>query len=423
MNARKESRSLRLSLRIAIYLFASLSLIIANGIYGTVNTFSQEKPAATVAPSTFPVTISTSWYTSSPQRKPYPLLPPSKVKNVILLIGDGLGISERAAARIRALGAKGKLYMDRMPVTGLITTYSANELITDSAAAGTALATGYKTNNKMIGMNPEEKNLTSILGEANKRGLATGLVVTDVITGATPAAFASHVNYRYKQEKIAPQLLENKVNILLGGGKRDFLPSSSPGGKRKDARNLIDEAKRKGYLFVQTREELEKANSDYLLGLFELGPLTTNPPEPSLAEMAGKAISLLSRNKKGFFLMIEGSQIDWAGHANDIDNNIKQTLLFDEAVKVAIDFALKDKHTLVIVTADHETGGLEIIGGSLDGANLRVSWATKGHTPPPVPLSAFGPQAEKFMGFHDNTDVPGIIAKVLRITPFPPESK
>lgn len=423
MNMRKEGRRVSLSLRIAIYLFASLGLITANGVYGTVNTFSQEKPAATVAPSTFSATTSTSWYTPSTQREPYPLLPPSEVKNVILLIGDGMGISERAAARIKAVGAKGKLYMDRMPVTGLITTYSADKLITDSAAAGTALATGYKTNNKMIGMSPKGRKLTSILEEAKGRGMATGLVVTDDITGATPAVFASHVSCRYEHAKIAPQLLANKVNILLGGGKRNFLPSSSPGSKRKDERNLIDEAKDKGYLFVQTREELEKANSDYLLGLFQLGPLTTNPPEPSLAEMAGKAVSLLSRNKKGFFLMIEGSQIDWAGHDNDIDNNIKQTLLFDEAVKVAMDFALKDKHTLVIVTADHETGGLEIIGGSLDGVSLEVSWATKGHTPPPVPLSAFGPQAEGFMGLHDNTDIPRIIAKALGIIPFPPEGE
>lgn len=190
--------------------------------------------------------------------------------------------------------------------------------------------------------------------------MATGLVATSTITHATPAAFAAHVKERRDEATIASQLLENRVNVLMGGGKRFFLPQSEAGSKRQDERDLIAEAEKVGYSFVQTKEELKASAGDYLLGLFQLGALTTHPPEPSLAEITAKAIELLSRNEKGFFLMAEGSQIDWAGHANDPDETIRQTLLFDEAVKVALDFAVKDKHTLVIATADHETGGMGI---------------------------------------------------------------
>lgn len=420
---RKEGRRVSLPLFIIICLFASLGLVIENGVCGTIDTFSQEKPATTITSPPLSLPISTSSHTPPTQRDFYPLLPPSKVKNIIFLIGDGMGLSQVSAARIKAVGPGGRLHMDRMPVTGLITTYSANGLVTDSAAAGTALSTGYKTNNGMIGVSPEGRRLTSILEEAKGRGMATGLIATSTITHATPASFASHVNSRKEEATIATHLLGNKVNILLGGGKEFFIPSSSPGSKREDERNLIDEAKEKGYFFIQTKEELQEANSDYLLGLFQLGALTTNLPEPTLAELTHKAINLLSQNKKGFFLMVEGSQIDWASHGNDMDNTIKQTLLFDEAVKVTIDFALKDKHTLVIVTADHETGGMGINGGNLNDRELEIGWTTKGHTGVVVPLYAFGPQGEEFMGLHDNTDIPRIIAKVLGITPFPPEDK
>ena len=414
---RKEGSKVSLPLSLVICLLMALTLVAANGVYGTINAFSQEKPVASAVVS---ATLSTSWYVPPIRKKPYPLLPPSRVKNVILLIGDGMGLSQIAAARIKAVGAKGKLHLDRIPVTGLITTCSAGSLVTDSAAAATALATGRKTNNGMIGVDPQGKRLPTILEAAKDRGMATGLVVTSTITHATPGPFAAHVKSRYDEVTIATQLLNTKVNVLLGGGKAFFLPRSAPGSKRKDDRDLIGEAREKGYLVVQTKEELEKAEAKYVLGLFQLRGLTTKPPEPSLAEMTGKAIRLLSRSDKGFFLMVEGSQIDWASHRNDINDAIKQTLLFDEAVKAVLDFALADKRTLVVVTADHETGGLVVRGGSLQGNNLTVTWTTNGHTPPPVPLSAFGPGAEAFMGLHDNTDVPKILAKSLGLIPFPP---
>jgi len=337
----------------------------------------------------------------------------------VFLIGDGMGLAQIAAARISAFGADGRLYMERMPVTGLMNTHSANRLITDSGASATALATGHKTNNGMISVSPDGKKLLTILEDYRDRGMATGLVATSTITHATPAAFAAHVKSRGDEATIASQLLENKVNVLLGGGKMFFLSQSESGSERQDERDLIAEAKKIGYSFVQTKEELKVAKVDYLLGLFQLGALTTNPPEPSLAELTQKAIKLLSPNRKGFFLMVEGSQIDWACHDNDADNTIRQTLLFDEAVKVALDFAVKDKHTLVVITADHECGGMGINNGSLDGKSLSIGWTTKGHTGVPVPIYAFGPGAERFMGLHDNTEVPRIFAELLGIEPFP----
>lgn len=348
-----------------------------------------------------------------------PLIPDVDVKNIVFLIGDGMGLSQVAAARIKSVGADGRLHMERMPVTGLLNTHSADKLITDSGASATALATGYKTNNRMISVSPDGRKLLTILEAAKDIGMATGLVATSTITHATPAAFASQVEERRDEDIIASQMLKNRVNVLLGGGKSFFLPQAVPGSKRRDERNLIEEAKRQGYQFVQTKEELKTAEGNYLLGLFQLGALTTNPPEPTLAELTQKAIELLSRDEDGFFVMVEGSQIDWACHDNDPEETIRQTLLFDEAVKVALDFAVKCGHTLVVVTADHECGGMGINAGTLCGKRLDIGWTSRGHTGVPVPIYAFGPGKEQFTGLHDNTDIPKIFARLLGITSFP----
>jgi len=368
-----------------------------------------------------------SFYTPSASNEPYEPMSGSKVKNVILLIGDGMGLTQVAAARIKATGADGRLYLEKTSVVGLARTHSADNLVTDSAASGTALSTGYKTNNEMVAVSPDGSMLRTILEEAGIEGRFTGLVVTSSITHATPAVFASHVRSRSQQADIAAELLDNRVNVLLGGGLAFFLPKPvvatqatthpqtqpvSP-SQRDDQRDLIAEARDAGYLVVETSEELRSADADYVLGLFALDAMTTRPPEPSLAELTRKAIWLLQENKKGFFLMVEGSQIDWACHRNDLGETIRQLLLFDQAVKTALDFARKDKHTLVIVTADHETGGMAITGGSLDGKDLSVKWTTTGHTAVPVPVYAYGPKATYFDGVYDNTDIPKKLSKLM----------
>jgi len=366
-----------------------------------------------------------SFYAPSPTTEPYPTFHNNKkVRNVIFCIGDGMGLGQIAMARLKTAGPDGALYMERMPVVGFFWTHSADALVTDSAAAGTALASGIKTNNGMLGMTPDGTSYQTILEAAKAKGTATGLVVTSRITHATPAAFASHVTSRKMQDKIAEQLIANKVNVLFGGGEEYFLPKSSGKSKRNDEKDLIKQAKETGYLYIRTAEELRTARHPHILGLFQLGSLTTVAPEPSLAELTTKAIDILNREgkshkKRGFFLMVEGSQIDWACHDNDATRTIRQTLLFDQAVKAAIDFALKDKHTLVIVTADHETGGLTIKGGSLKGDDLDVDWSTDGHSAMPVPIYALGPKAGIFAGTYDNTEVPRKFAELLGISPFP----
>lgn len=347
-------------------------------------------------------------------------------RNVILLIGDGMGYNQVLLARLKSVGIDGRLHMERMPVMGQTYTHSANNLVTDSAAAGTALASGIKTNDGMLGMAPDGTHYRTVLQAARARGMATGLVATSTITHATPAAFAAHVRSRDLQPAIAEHMLENKVDVLIGGGQRFFMPRSQRGSSRRDNRDLIAEAQEAGYTYASTWAQLQAVEELPVLALLQRDALTTRPPEPTLAELTEKAIDLLEDRRRGlfvrrrgFFMMVEGSQIDWAGHDNDAVNNVWQMLHFDLAVKAAIDFALADRRTLVIVTSDHETGGLTIPGGRLDGSRLRVAWSTGGHTAEPVPVYALGPGAENFTGVYDNTDLSKKIAALMGINPWP----
>ncbi len=342
-----------------------------------------------------------------------------QVQNIILFIGDGMGIQQVAVTRIATVGPDGRLAIDKMPVTGILTTHSADNLITDSAAGATAMSTGVKTRNGMIGMNADTLSYATILELAKQQGKSTGLVATSSIAHATPAAFGAHVPNRRMQDKIAEQLLQNKIEVLLGGGKKYFIPQSENGSGRKDDLNLLTLAQQQGYTVVETRADLQKATAPYLLGLFAMDGLTTREPEPSLAEMTAKALQILSADPDGFFLMVEGSQIDWGGHANNLDKVIRQTRLFDEAVKVGIQFAQKHGNTLVVVVADHETGGLTIVKGKPDGSDLEIKWVTNYHTGQPVPVYAFGPFSQLFTGVHDNTFIPRVFATLWGIHPFP----
>jgi len=368
------------------------------------------------------------FYQSSGETHPYPLIKGLKARNVILCIGDGMGLGQVALARLSVAGPDGKLYMERMPVAGLMWTHAADNLVTDSAASATAMACGFKTNNGMVGMLPDEGSCETILEAARARQMATGLVATSGITHATPACFAAHVPSRNMQAKIAEQMLAARVNVIFGGGREYFLPKSSSDSIRNDERNLIAGAQDAGYSYIWTADQLRSVEADFVLGLFAAGALTTREPEPSLAELTEKAIEILSGQKKkvlgffnepkGFFLMVEGSQIDWACHDNDVNECVRQTLLFDEAVKAAIEFAIADRRTLIVVTADHETGGLTVSGGSLSGAELKIHFSSRGHTATPVPVYAFGPGAEQFSGVYDNTSIAKKIALLLGIKDF-----
>ena len=361
--------------------------------------------------------LDVSFYTAPTDTKPYPLVATKDVKNIILMIGDGMGLTQINAARIRAVGPDGFLHIDRMPVAGFIRTHAADNLIAESASGATAYATGVKTNNGMISVTPTGERLYTVLEGARDRDKSTGLIATSTITHATPACFAAHVESRSNERKIAKHLIENKVNVILGGGKYFFVPD--PADTQNDYPNLIERGTNMGYTFIETREELMNADTDHLLGLFQMGPLSTFDPEPSIAEMTQKAIDILSKDTAGFFLMVEGSQIDWGSHSNEPAYAIRQMLLFDQAIEVAMNFALTDQNTLVIITADHETGGMTINGGGLGGTEIKYRWTTRGHTGVNVPILAYGPHAEMFMGLHDNTYVGLSIASLFNISPFP----
>ncbi|MCP4755458.1 MAG: alkaline phosphatase [Proteobacteria bacterium] len=337
-----------------------------------------------------------------------------KVKNVVFMIGDGMGINHIFITRKYAVGMDKKLHLERMPYTGIVTTYPVGEVMTDSAAAGTALASGMKTTNGTIGQLPDGTKIKTIMEVAEDRGMATGLIATKEITDATPAAYAAHNASRSNQAEIAVDILDNNIDLILGGGRKYWLPEEL-GGKREDNRNLIQEAKDKGYVYLETKADFEKVERTPVLGLFREGWLETNEEEPSLREMTKRALQLLNKDKDGFFIMVEASQIDTQSHAHDEEGFMDRVLKFDMAVKEAIEFAKKDGHTLVVVTSDHETGGLMPLMGGLQWSAPIISL----HSASPVAVFAYGPGAENFTGVFENTDLPKIVAQLLDFKDFP----
>jgi alkaline phosphatase len=324
-------------------------------------------------------------------------------KNIILCIGDGMGAGQLTAARY----VKGALEMERCPVGGLLLTHSADQMVTDSAASGTAISTGYKTSNGTIGQTPEGIPLKTALEAAEEKGKATGLVCTSSVTHATPAAFAAHVKSRKMEPAIAEQLAAAEIEVLFGGGLGFFLPGSAPGSLRPDENNLLQTLTNR-MTVVTTADGFESLETpERAAGLFASNALPrASEGRIPLSALTAKAIEILDQNDGGFFLMVEGSQIDWACHANDSEYLLSELLDFDEAVGVALDFAGQDGQTLVIVTADHETGGFTVLDGSVDSRMLsRTSFAGKSHSAAMVPLLAFGTGAETFGGIRDNTDV------------------
>lgn len=351
-----------------------------------------------------------------------PLIEEGKTKNVILFIGDGMGLGQITATRYRYFGPEGRLNMERMPVTGLINTFAANSLITDSGAGATAISTGFRTGIGMIGVTPDGETKVTIMEVLKSKGLSTGLVTSSDITDATPGAFSSHVSSRKMKNAIVKQLLESKVNILISGG--DTFHGKDLEGE--DRISVIEYARSQGYQVVNEKDEFLKSTAAHILALFEgmasdkLGDaIFFNSQAPTLSVCTQKALGLLSRDEDGFFLMVEEEGIDSGSHINRIDYVTSHLKNFDAAVGVGLDFATKNKETLVIVLADHETGGLTLVKDNSTSDQIGVRWSTDGHTGQPVPVFSFGPGAINFMGIMDNKDVPVKIAEVMKIDNFP----
>jgi alkaline phosphatase len=326
-----------------------------------------------------------------------------KPKNIILFIGDGMGLTQISALKT----VTGNPNLDRFKTIGLLTTYSANDYITDSAAGATALATGYKTNNGYISLSPENKPLKTVLEFAIEKGKATGLVATSGINHATPACFAAHDESRKNYNEIAKQMASSGANVLMGGRYENFLPQSHDSSKRKDDLDLIAEMSKTMQVVNSPSEFRNAEDSENLVYLYTKTKPGKKASRPlSLKEMTEKAIEIVSQNDNGFFLMVEGSQIDWGGHRNDAEYIISEIKEFDEAIGAGLDFAEKNKETLVLVTADHETGGFAILDGSVEEKTItQTAFPTKKHTGVMVPLFAYGPQSSIFGGIHDNTFV------------------
>jgi len=328
------------------------------------------------------------------------------VRNVILLIGDGMGLYHQYVAYT---AKKGAFEVERAQYVGITKTTAANNYITDSAAAGTAIASGVKTNNGMLGVLPDGTPVKTMLEYAAENGLSTGMVVTCELTHATPAAFVAHVDSRSENDDIALDLARNNINVAIGGGRKFF-------EDRADGKNLTDSMKAKGFSVAYTLDEVKAVEKGNLLGLLaEVSPAGYPARGELLTTGVSTALNILNQNKKGFFLMVEGSQIDWAAHAGNQADVINEMLDFDRTIKIALDFAERDGQTLVIVTADHETGGIIITRGDLQSGSMTLAFASTGHTGAPVPVYAFGPGAEKFTGIYENTEFLPKVLSLLKI--------
>ena len=327
-----------------------------------------------------------------------------KPKNVIMMIGDGMGVTE-VFAGLTANG--GHLFLDNFKYVGFSKTQSSDNYITDSAAGGTALSSGIKTYNGAIGVNPDTVAVKTILEMAEEKGLATGLISTSAITHATPASYIAHQGSRGSYEDIAADFMKTDIDVFIGGGYKHF-------AQRKDKRDLTKELQAKGYQVLRNMNDIAKVKSGKLAGLTadehnEVYPLR----KMSLPLSTQTALNILSQNKKGYFIMIEGSQIDFGGHAKNTIYVVNEMLDFDRAIGKALEFAANDGETLIVVTADHETGGMALAAGNMKIGMVRGAFTSGDHTGTMVPVFAYGPGAQNFSGIQENTDIAKKIMNLL----------
>lgn len=365
-----------------------------------------------------------------------------KVKNVIYLIGDGMGFGAVTSLLLSEDEVTG---FEQAPVIGLSETCSANNYVTDSAAGGTALATGTRTNNGFVGADPEGNQLTSVLRKAQAMGKKTGIVVNTTLTEATPASFYAGVTSRKMVFDIAKQFTESNVDVAIGGGLDHFIA-------RPDSLDLTATLIEKGYDVFLNWETVLGTDSEKFVGILPLYDLhrreenngtasaaegqevclaaqlaslnedvnTTHLSEPTvyLEKATVKALDILSRNNKdGFFLMIESAIIDGYGHNNDSDGMIVEMKEFNRTLQNMIDYVNNNPETLLVVTADHETGGTGVYYNGHNPGNegpVKLKFSTSGHTGTVVPIFAYGPGAENFAGLMKNTDVPKKIEALMK---------
>lgn len=321
----------------------------------------------------------------------------AEVRNVIFMIGDGMGLEQVSCAWVLN---RGKLNLDNMPYTGISRTYSTSSLITDSAAGGTALACGQKTANSKVGEDQHGEPIYSMLVNAQQLGKKTGVVVTCHLADATPADFCCHSFDRYYYDEIIADYAESGVDYIAGGGRYYFGP------KREDDRDIVEEMKAKGYNYATTKEELLAAQLP-ILGLMSDDNLPVAAERGDLYRtMTARCLDLLNEasGDKGFVVMLEGSCIDDWLHANDIGKAMEELLDFDRTLGDVLQWAAADGHTLVVVTADHATGALTLQDGDIKEGTIGVEFGNDGHNGIAVPIYAWGPGSQLFTGIKENSE-------------------
>ena len=333
--------------------------------------------------------------------KPYKvekIAPPKgkKVKNVILMIGDGMSLAHMYTAWT---ANRGQLWLENAQYTGLSKTWCTNRLVCDSGSGGTALATGQKTCYHAVGTDPQGNPLTTLCDLAKAKGKSAGIAVTCRLWDATPCDFSCHNLDRDKEQELIGDYPTSGLDYAFGGGAKYFT-------NRADGRDIFKELEANGYHVSRTWDDLAAWKSGKVFAV----PYDVDTPLPDergdlLARASLKGIELLNQNRNGFFMMVEGSQLDDYGHFNQLDLLMKETLDFDHTIGKMMKWAAQDGETLVVVTADHETGGLTLVDGNKGEGKVTCCFSTKSHSGVMVPVYAFGPGSEQFSGIMENTDI------------------
>ncbi len=328
-------------------------------------------------------------------------------KNIIFFIGDGMGPEQVKAGSLFVAGATGALSFESFPVKSNATTHSANSDVTDSAASGTAMATGHKVDNYVISSATpgDGKPLETLVEFFQKKGKSTGIITSDSLVGATPASFGSHARTRGDVAVIGRCYIQKtRPEVLMGGGA---------------PREIIEaDAIQAGYTVVKDSAQLKALDTEKVarvLGQFGDGPLPYEKDGlgnlPHLSEIVAAALNLLDNDPDGFFMMVESGKIDHSGHENNIEKNVRETAEFSRTVQAALDWAKGRKDTLIIVTADHETGGLKVLKNKGQGQEPEIKWSSKGHTATQVPVYAWGVGSQRIEAVKDNTDYFNILTQ------------
>jgi alkaline phosphatase len=321
-------------------------------------------------------------------------------RNVILVIGDGMGLGQLSYL---SYSLDAPVALESFPVIGFQKTHSASHLNTDSGAAATAMSCGIKTYNNAIGVNPDTAQCTTLFEIARQMGKRTGVVVTSSLVHATPAAFIAHQSLRGFYEEIAEDLVNHEVDYIVGGGQMYFKNRFS------DDRDLVEELKSRGYTvsgydrksFASFAHQVDQRMAFFIS---HSEPLPRMQGREPLDEFVRHALKVLSSMGNGFFLMIEGAQVDFAAHGNHQGYLLSEMKDLDAGIRAVLEFASGRDDTLVIVTGDHESGGLSLRESKPD-KKVHVEFLTRNHTCTMVPVFAYGPGAQSFSGIYENTEI------------------